>query len=570
MKDNFETYFAYEILSVLLTSFIWVPTYLYIYKKTLEWMGKDALINSQVADVVFSYKGLIGIASIFVLCLMVIFVQIGLLIIISQKSYFKTRISLIDALFFVIRRIPKMFRLGVVLILPFFLLFLLISQSPLLDVVTDKYNVQIFLFNQLNMSQFQLYVYCLLFVALLYFFLRGLFAIHFIILKGQGTSKAIRSSFAITRKKEIWMVLYLLISNAIIFLFGFGFMYGISFVFDLVIDQISNPLVSNILLTLYSFLLNIVLLIAFPLNILLVTNVFYRYTDHRDIPEDEVIVKNHVRLSGWEARVAGFFRKRKYLLVLSTAVYLTVTFLVNYSFAQQLFNWNVIVTSHRGSLLAPENSMSAIKKAMEEGAQAVEIDVQITSDGVLVLNHDSTLNRTAGVNKTVASLTYEEIQKLDIGQHQGFDSEAIPTLQEVLLAMKGNAIVMIDVKSTHNVELMASQIVTAIVDNDMVADAYVQSFNTKVLKEIRALNPDIQIGQILTSLTGDLAALDVDFYTIYQGMLSHAFVSRANDLGRGVWVWTVNSDLNIQEVLKYRINGIITDYPYRVLEWMSE
>jgi len=150
IRHNFHTYFVYEILSVLLTSFIWVPTYTFIYKKTLHWMGTDALINNRVLNVVLNYKGMLGIAAIFLLCLMVIFVQIGLLIIISQKSCFHKEITLTDALFFVVQRVPRFFRLGILFILPFFLLFILITQSPLLEVVTDKYNVQIFLSNQLS------------------------------------------------------------------------------------------------------------------------------------------------------------------------------------------------------------------------------------------------------------------------------------------------------------------------------------------------------------------------------------------------------------------------------------
>lgn len=77
------------------------------------------------------------------------------------------------------------------------------------------------------------------------------------------------------------------------------------------------------------------------------------------------------------------------------------------------------------------------------------------------------------------------------------------------------------------------------------------------------LNAEIKIGQILYFAIGDLSLLDVDFYTIEQVMLTEQFVKRAHRKGREVWVWTVNSERNLKEVLKYEIDGIITDYPAR-------
>jgi len=267
IKDNVWTYFVYEVLSVLLTSFLWVPVYTYIYKMTLHWMGSDALINSKALTVVFSYKGILGISAIFILCLMIIFIQIGLLVIITQKSYFRKKVTLVDALIFVVKRVPKFFRLGILLILPFFLLFILLRQSALLDIFTDKYNVQIYLANQKPVSGIQLYLYCVIFVTLLYLLLRSVFAIHFIILKGQGTTKAIRSSFQFTRKKEMLTLLYLVLMNALILLLGFGIMYGVTWLIKLAVASITNPLISNFLLTLSSYLLHLRMLLVFPINL---------------------------------------------------------------------------------------------------------------------------------------------------------------------------------------------------------------------------------------------------------------------------------------------------------------
>jgi len=378
------------------------------------------------------------------------------------------------------------------------------------------------------------------------------------------------SSFRITRRKGILMVLYLFLFNAVLLLVGFGMMYGITWVIKLLVVQITNPLISNFLLTLSSFLLNILLLIFFPFNVILVTNMFYRYTDPRETPEDEVIVRNHTRLSGLENKAVTFFQKKKYLLFLTLAVYLTVTFLANYAFSQQLFNWDIHVASHRGDSQTPENSLSGIREALAKGVQGVEIDVQMTKDGVIVLNHDDTLKRVAGVDKEVSDLTFAEVRQLEIGSSLGLTGERIPTLDEAIQEVKGKGFLIIDIKSKSNPDDIAQKIVDLIISNNMQSDTYVQSFYPSALKAVRNVNPDIRIGQILTALTGDLSVLDVDFYTINQNMVSDEFITSAHMLGRGVWVWTVNSDRNIREIIKYPVDGIISDNPERVMELMAE
>ncbi|PIB61844.1 glycerophosphodiester phosphodiesterase family protein, partial [Pseudomonas sp. 2995-3] len=103
----------------------------------------------------------------------------------------------------------------------------------------------------------------------------------------------------------------------------------------------------------------------------------------------------------------------------------------------------------------------------------------------------------------------------------------------------------------------ASKIVELIEAYDIEDVTYVQAFNYDVLQEVRKVNPDIRIGQILYLAAGNLSAIDVDFYTIRQTMLSDRFIEKAKEQNREVWVWTVNLERNIREVLKYDIDGII-------------
>ncbi|MOA15316.1 cytoplasmic glycerophosphodiester phosphodiesterase [compost metagenome] len=136
-------------------------------------------------------------------------------------------------------------------------------------------------------------------------------------------------------------------------------------------------------------------------------------------------------------------------------------------------------------------------------------------------------------------------------------------LAEVLAEAQGKTKLIIDLKPYGPGDELARAVVSLIEHFDMVQDSYIQSFDQQTLRQIRLLNPDIKIGQILYFAVGDLSLLDVDFYTIEQVMLTKQFVDRAHKHDREVWVWTVNSERSLKEVLKYEVDGIITDYPMR-------
>src|SRR5262249_23806418 len=109
----------------------------------------------------------------------------------------------------------------------------------------------------------------------------------------------------------------------------------------------------------------------------------------------------------------------------------------------------VQVTAHRGhSRAAPENTLSAIRKAIASGADYAEVDVQQTADGVVVLLHDSDLKRWAGDPRRVGELPFDEVRKLDVGNWFGpaFVGERVPTLAEVIGLYRGRIKLNVELK----------------------------------------------------------------------------------------------------------------------------
>ncbi|MDI9375004.1 MAG: glycerophosphodiester phosphodiesterase family protein [Thermotogota bacterium] len=226
-----------------------------------------------------------------------------------------------------------------------------------------------------------------------------------------------------------------------------------------------------------------------------------------------------------------------------------------------------LVTAHRGSSLkAPENTMSAIIQAVHDGADIIEIDVQLTSDGHVVLNHDRTLSKVAGVSKSVPEMTLEEIKAIDVGRRfsRNFAGERIATLEEVIEYMNE-----VDTKIKLNIELKdyekTPMIVQAVLDtlekHEFTERIVITSTSRDRLAAVRESDPAIRIGLIVTYITRDLWSLDVDFYSVSSTILNGAFMIRARSYGRDVHVWTVNDTESMMRYTSMGVSSIITDRP---------
>ena len=120
-----------------------------------------------------------------------------------------------------------------------------------------------------------------------------------------------------------------------------------------------------------------------------------------------------------------------------------------FAFAEENWDQDVEITAHRGDVSqAPENTIPAFKAAIESGADWIELDINQTKDGVLVVLHDENLMRVAGVPHKVRDLTYDEIRSLDVGSRLGpdFQGTSIPTLSEVLDYCRGKIKLNIEIK----------------------------------------------------------------------------------------------------------------------------
>ncbi|WP_339208046.1 glycerophosphodiester phosphodiesterase [Paenibacillus sp. FSL K6-3182] len=572
-RETYKQHLLFEYLFMLLTSFVIIPIISFIFNRMLRVLGSGSVLNGDVYKIGLSYTGVAGLIAICLVAVLVLFIEFGVVITISQQHYFGKQVLISDAVLTTLRQTPKLFGFGLIQLL-FFLLFLVpFIESPLSTSLFAQFNVPIF-FNSrvLSSSMMMLSLYGLLLLAGVYTILRWIFVLHFIMIEDKSIRVAIRSSLLLTKGKRLTIFVNLFLLNVFVFALGFVVISSVAYLPAWLDINVLKVVSNHYSLTLTTVLTYMFTLLLVPINIIFLTRLFYHFKRTRGVmPRDQLRLFRNSWVGPLEQRLMTFLkgRTRKRVLYSSIlAAYLALALFVSYAANDQLVyvKWSVLLSAHRGdTLVAPENSLEAIRSSVAQSIDAVEIDVQMTKDGVVVLNHDYNLQRMAGVPKRVSELDYEEIARLNIAKAGGEPDEIvrIPMLSEVLGEVLGKSKLIIDLKPYGSGEQLAEHVVALIEQFDMVQDCYIQSFDRSTLQHIRSLNPEINIGQILYFALGDLSLLDVDFYTIEQIMLTEQLVERAHKKGREVWVWTVNSERNLKEVLKFEIDGIITDYPAR-------
>ena len=261
----------------------------------------------------------------------------------------------------------------------------------------------------------------------------------------------------------------------------------------------------------------------------------------------------------------------------------------------------VMIIAHRGARsLAPENTIPAAEKALESRADGWELDVAMSKDGVLVVLHDDTLERTSNVVDifperepwSVYDFSLDELQQLEFGSWFGesdpFDQIAqenltpsdleryqvirIPTLQEALEFTQTNQwwvnVEIKDASGTPADAIIVSEVVKLVEMLGMEDQVLISSFNWDYLSQVKALNPKLATGVLANKLVMDPLALmeELDAQAFHPGIkVTYAEqVKLLRENGYDVNVWTVNEVADMEKLLEMGVTGIITDFPQRL------
>jgi len=408
----------------------------------------------------------------------------------------------------------------------------------------------------------------LLVMARLY--IRWIFSVPFCVLEDQKPAAALRASRGLV-SGNYGRISIIILGWALVVV-GLGVLTGfiLEFLSEFILSRVAeNPtvivIVVGILLGLYGLTAAAVTFIGFTASCLAITRLYYDIGGQKGLtqaltPDDsaETFSQPSQRQIVWTAVILPLI-----FATVSSAVIIDRIDL----------NHPVAVTAHRGSSKdAPENSLSAIRRAIEDGADFAEIDVQETADGVVVLLHDTDLMRIAGVNKKIWQLPYSEIKALDAGSwfSPDFRGEHIPTLAEALELARNKIKLNIELKFNGQNKQLVGSVVQIIRDHDFDAQCVVTSLNYDELKKVEKLNPDLKTGFIIAKSIGNMFRVDFDFLSLAAGMVNADVVAAARKRKMGVHVWTVNRPDGMSYFINLGVDNIITDYPAKLVAVINE
>jgi glycerophosphoryl diester phosphodiesterase len=239
----------------------------------------------------------------------------------------------------------------------------------------------------------------------------------------------------------------------------------------------------------------------------------------------------------------------------------------------------VWVIGHRGaSGVAPENTLAAFRKAVELGAGFIETDLQLSRDARLIALHDDTLNRTTNGRGPVSGMTLEELRQLDAGSWfrgsgaeaaTSFAGERIPTVQEVLAFGHEHEIgLLLEVKPTGP-SGAEHAIVGALHASGETPRSVVLSFSRGVLRRIRDLDPLVMTGFLFDERLPSPVTMAVEVGARQllprTDRVTRELVAEAHANDVKVVAWTANSPEEMQKLISAGVDGIITDYPDRLV-----
>jgi len=234
---------------------------------------------------------------------------------------------------------------------------------------------------------------------------------------------------------------------------------------------------------------------------------------------------------------------------------------------------STLILGHRGaSGEAPENTLAAFRLALEQGAEGFELDVTLSADGVPVVIHDDTIDRTTNGTGEVARLTLSELKKLDAGswKSERYAGERIPTLEEVFLEFGGRAVINVELKDDPSPDKrLAPHVVQLIQAHRLQTRVMVSSFYYDNVRRVKANDVTLAVGllydffsagPLLTGwLNGTLPPHEAhhpDYHLV--NPLTMAFYRRAR---QRVNVWTVNDEAEMRRLARLGVDSLMTDFP---------
>ena len=237
-----------------------------------------------------------------------------------------------------------------------------------------------------------------------------------------------------------------------------------------------------------------------------------------------------------------------------------------------MLNNSPLLLGHRGARnYAPENTLASFTLALEQGADGVELDAKLSADGVVVVHHDETVNRTTNGTGWLTRLPLAALRELDAGSFfsEKFRGEKIPTLDEVFESIGKRAAINVELTNYSTpYDRLVEKTCELIRRHALQKSIIFSSFSAGNLRKAARFLPEVPRGLLtrggLIGLWGRSFGFDFGDYAALHPYLTDVTaqqVQRVHRLGRKINVWTANTEDDIRRLIGWGVDGIITDDP---------
>lgn len=501
-----------------------------------------------------------------------ILVELIFLALLFDLGYHKQKISFKSFIILGINRVIFAIKKYHILILIPSIILLFFVQLLNFVGIASTIEIPNFIINSVEKKQLYVYLSYGFIVILGFILLESVFSIHLFAVDQHSVKSAFEESRKILKKQRIKFIteflLVNLILNLVIYLIYILIIAVLALFIWLIVGQaVLLGYVLSVLYSVYLILGIFATIILIPFNFSLISSWYYQYKEkYRLVNPNALLIQIENKKDNYTLKKKAFIIFFLSLVVLNISS--LITFIDTESNFEMLTHTDVI--AHRGaSLYAPENTLAAFELAIEQGADAIEFDVHLTSDEVPIIMHDDTIKRTTEVttNMRIKDMTLEEIQSLSVGNwfSEAYASQRAPTLEECLILVDQRIKLFLELKVTS--PLLEQKTIDLLAEYDMLDQTTFLSSNRPQLQRIKAINPDFQTSLLLSSYYGDYEKLG-DFTEVDSFGFERSFIQSEPELlevlheeDKKVYVWTVSNKAQLEEIILLDIDGIITNDP---------
>lgn len=593
LRDHLRPLIAYHLLFTLLASAVVLPLVAWASQRFMAQLNRTVVTNDALLALLFSPLGLFTLlAGLAVTFLLIYWQQAGMLQVASRPKDNHYRLAL-EALWLSTRRLPALLLLVILQVGAHLLLL-----APFMVAIAWLYDLWLsgldpYYLQRVRPPALWYFIACALPVVLLWIslaawlYLRWLLALPLVALEQCHPLQALKRSVHLTRgwHRSIGAAVLLLLLVIIALPIATTWLYD-TLVTPLLwwLPEHSAVLVPAMLAYLTGYVL------------ITLTITFLGITTHALLS-----ACLYLQLAYREARPAAPESEQTGRLAwaLEVCVLLIAALQAWWILNSFEIRDNVAIIAHRGSsMVAPENTLAAVRQALDDGADAVELDVRLSADQQVMLYHDRTLARLTGDPREFGELTRDELSEFDVGSWFGdaFQNERIAGLDETLALVKGRAALMIDMKPLPGQEEALAQAVLDELDeendrryrcwatqhdalNGMAACGFphtllemrMATMSPALVNFIKQRAPELRVtllAQLI--LPGTLDRRQFDALGLRHNRITRQEIRLAALYGYEIHAWTVNDRARMSTLIDLGVDAIITDYPERLRELIED